>query len=231
VATGRHPAAFRRFLLSVALVAILTGCDRPRSLPTPCPVPKPAATGPALPTAPAMSPQPRHTPSPGASPLLSVWPSPSRSVTLPAPPGTPAPTNSAEATLRERIVARARYYAGTETRYRLGSTGPTFFDCTGLVYRVFKDCAALELIGAQGEQHVRSYCDWFLARKQADLQPPEPGDLIVYGADFAHIGIYVGDGRVISTLTAGVREHAVQLRDGLNGPIMPVQAYLHLEAE
>jgi len=132
--------------------------------------------------------------------------------------------------LRERIVARARYYTSTETHYRLGSTGPTYFDCTGLVYRVFADCAALELIGAQGEQDVRSYYDWFSARKQADTQSPKLGDLIVYGPDFAHIGIYTGNGQAISTLTEGVQEHsAVKLRNGPGGQIMPVQAYLHLD--
>lgn len=142
----------------------------------------------------------------------------------------PAPAGSAEASLRERIVARAHYYTATETHYRLGSTGPTYFDCTGLVYRVFADCETLDLIGAQGEQDVRSYYDWFSARQQADMQSPSPGDLIVYGPDFAHIGIYTGNGQAVSTLTRGVQEHcAVQLRSGPGGQIMPVLAYLHLE--
>ncbi len=142
----------------------------------------------------------------------------------------PAPTGSADASLRGRIVTRAHYYVVTKTYYRLGSTGPTYFDCTGLVYRVFADCAALNLIGAQGEQDVRSYYDWFSAREQADMQSPRPGDLIVYGPDFVHIGIYTGDGRAVSTLTAGVQEHsAFQLRTGPGGQIMPVLAYLHLD--
>jgi cell wall-associated NlpC family hydrolase len=132
--------------------------------------------------------------------------------------------------LRECIVARAHYYAAAETHYRIGSTGPTYFDCTGLVYRVFEDCAALDLIGALGEQDVRSYYDWFSAREQADTQMPKLGDLIVYGPDFAHIGIYTGDGTAISTLTKGVQEHsAVQLRTAPGGQIMPVHAYLHLD--
>ena len=132
--------------------------------------------------------------------------------------------------MREAIVRRARHYATTQTSYRPGSMGPVYFDCTGLVYRVFADCAALELIGAQGEQTVRSYYDWFSARQRADTQPPRLGDLIIYGPDFAHIGVYVGDGKAISTLTGGVQEHsATQLRNRPGGQIMPVVAYLHLD--
>jgi cell wall-associated NlpC family hydrolase len=127
-------------------------------------------------------------------------------------------------------VARARYYTTQKTRYRNGSYGPTYFDCTGLVYRVFVDCSALALIGARGEQGVENYLDWFTARQQADMEPPQPGDLIVYGPGFAHIGIYVGAGKAISTLSSGVREHsATKLRTSANGQLMPVCAYLHLK--
>lgn len=144
------------------------------------------------------------------------------------------PTSGAspEASLREQIVARARYYTTQKTHYQHGSCGPTYFDCTGLVYHVFADCFALALIGARGEQGVHNYLDWFTARQQADMEPPQPGDLIVYGPGFAHIGIYVGDGKAISALSGGVREHsATKLRTSASGQLMPVRAYLHLKEQ
>jgi cell wall-associated NlpC family hydrolase len=133
--------------------------------------------------------------------------------------------------MRECVLARARQYTTIPTQYRLGSTGPTDFDCTGLVYRVFTDCSANDLIGAQGEQLVFDYYTWFAARGLADAIPPQEGDLIVYGLDFAHVAIYVGNGRAISALLDGVREHdAVRLGSGTSGEIMPVKAYLHIQA-
>ena len=105
-----------------------------------------------------------------------------------------------------------------------------YFDCTGFVYRVFVDCSATELIGAQGEQPVRAYYDWFVARGQADAVPPQIGDLVVYDLDSAHIAVYVGESRAISALLEGVREHdAARLGSGTGGEVMSVKAYLHIQ--
>jgi cell wall-associated NlpC family hydrolase len=79
---------------------------------------------------------------------------------------------------------------------------------------------------------VQNYLDWFTAGQQANMEPPQPGDLVVYGPGFAHIGIYIGDGKAVSTLSNGVREHsATTLRTSAGGQLMPVRAYLHLKEE
>lgn len=207
---------------------VLPVLARVSPLPTPpSPTATPAAMIPVNRT-PLPKPTPTHvlqTPQPPvAAPTATAQPDSA------APP--PAPTATAPSgSLRERLVARARYYASIKTRYSAGNTGPTSFDCTGLVYRVFADCGALDLIGTQGEQGVHNYYTWFEARKWADSDSPKPGDLIVYGPDFAHIGIYIGDGRAISTLSDGVREHdATRLKTSTNGKVMPVIAYLHVQA-
>ncbi len=147
----------------------------------------------------------------------------------------PLPTSMKTATssgsdVRQCVISRALHYAASDTRYRLGHAGPTYFDCTGLVYRVFADCSATRLIGTEGEQPVRAYYDWFAAMGEADAMPPQHGDLIVYGQDFAHIAIYVGDGRAVSALLEGVREHdATKLGAGSPGERMLVKAYLHIQ--
>jgi len=98
------------------------------------------------------------------------------------------------------------------------------------VYRVFDDCSATDLIGATGEQPVRAYYDWFAATGEADAIPPQLGDLIVYGEDFGHVAIYIGEDKAISALLEGVREHdAVMLGSGSPGERMPVKAYLHIQ--
>jgi cell wall-associated NlpC family hydrolase len=95
---------------------------------------------------------------------------------------------------------------------------------------VFADCGASESIGAQGEQPVRTYYDWFSAQGRADALPPQPGDLVVYGPGFAHIAIYVGGDRAISALSDGIGEHhATELHSAPGGELMPVEGYLHVE--
>jgi len=189
-------------------LACLAGCDRPLATPT----------------------QPSITPAPTMATLITptVVQSPSTSPTPRTAILTPAAAS--QSPLRVCIVTRARHYTHTNTHYRFGHSGPVYFDCTGFVYRVFVDCSATELIGAQGEQPVRAYYDWFVARGQADAVPPQIGDLVVYDLDSAHIAVYVGDGRAISALLEGVREHdAARLGSGTGGEAMPVKAYLHIQ--
>ena len=197
------------WMLVAALVSMCApACDRPPVAPTQSPSASPSATEPVTLT---------------VVPLLSPSPAPKAT----AVPSLPTPQSA----IRECVLARARHYAATTTRYRLGSTGPTDFDCTGLVYRVFADCSASDLIGAQGEQLVFDYYTWFAARGLADAMAPQEGDLIVYGLDFAHVALYVGNGRAVSALLDGVREHdALRLGSSTPGEIMPVKAYLHIQA-
>lgn len=197
----------RKLMLTLALLC-LAGCDRPPATPRPI-YPAPASSA-------------------AASPALTA--------TRPAAtPTTPLATSTRTAissgpTVRRCVTSRSLHYAASDTLYRPGHAGPTHFDCTGLVYRVFADCSATDLIGAEGEQPVRAYYDWFAAMGEADAIPPQQGDLIVYGRSFAHVAIYIGDGRAVSALLEGVREHdATELRSGSAGERMAVKAYLHIQ--
>ena len=98
--------------------------------------------------------------------------------------------------LRDSIVAKARGQIGTS--YRLGGTKPNFaLDCSGLVKYV---------MGALDVMLPRT------AQKQAtvgrevpkDLAALKPGDLLTFGRGkrISHIGIYVGEGRMVHASTS-----------------------------
>ena len=98
--------------------------------------------------------------------------------------------------LRDSAVAKARGQIGP--RYKLGGTTPNrALDCSGLVRYVM---GALDLILPR------------TARQQAtvgeeipkDLAAMKPGDLLTFGRGktVSHIGIYIGEGRMIHASTS-----------------------------
>jgi cell wall-associated NlpC family hydrolase len=110
----------------------------------------------------------------------------------------PLIANSAdhESELRDSIVAIARAQLGTP--YRLGGESPgKAFDCSGLVRYVL---AALRL-DLPRTAHEQAQVGENLARDTRGLRP---GDLISFGRGkrVTHIGIYVGDGRVVHASTS-----------------------------
>lgn len=115
--------------------------------------------------------------------------------------GTPAPTVAAQPA--EAVIAAAHSYVGT--RYQLGAEGPNRFDCSGLMYRIFADAGELPRIGGKRLRAV-GYLRWFSSRGLASRERGRRGDMVIYGGG-RHIGIYLGDGRVLSALTSGVAVH------------------------
>jgi cell wall-associated NlpC family hydrolase len=98
--------------------------------------------------------------------------------------------------LRDSVVAKARGQLGT--RYKLGGTTPNMaLDCSGLVRYVM---SALEVVLPR------------TARQQAtmgqeipkDLAAMKPGDLLTFGrgTNISHVGIYIGEGRMIHASTS-----------------------------
>jgi len=112
------------------------------------------------------------------------------------------------------VIAAARAYLGTP--YRVGTEGPATIDCSGLVFRAFSNAAELGQIGG-ARLRAAGYLRWFTARNLLTTNPEEVerGDLVVYD-NGGHIGIYLGDGRVISALVTGVTSHAL---DGISVPL------------
>jgi cell wall-associated NlpC family hydrolase len=105
----------------------------------------------------------------------------------------------------DSVVQAAMAYVGAD--YVLGTQGPQTFDCSGLVYRAFKDAGQLPLIGGR-RMKAASYYKWFASRGLTSRTEGRRGDLVVFGKG-AHIGIYLGKGRVISAVIPTVRVHGI----------------------
>lgn len=71
--------------------------------------------------------------------------------------------------------------------YVYGGTGPSAWDCSGLVMMAFR-AAGVALPRVVGPQMA--------AAKPVPMDSIQPGDLVAYG-DMSHIGIYLGKGKVI----------------------------------
>ena len=120
-------------------------------------------------------------------------------------PATPAAA-ATPTTEAQQIIQIARTKIGDPWRY--GATGPSAFDCSGLVIYAFKAAGDLGAIGNGNYRSARSLYDWFRSRGRASRTNPKPGDLVVWGSG-SHIGIYIGNGLAISTLSSGVAIHGV----------------------
>jgi hypothetical protein len=121
---------------------------------------------------------------------------------------------------RARIVRIAESYLGAQ--YRFGAEGTQYVDCSGLVWRIYKQAGLEAKIGG-ARMGARSYYYWFKRRGLASRTNPKPGDLVIWHRG-KHIGIYVGNGYAISALNErlDVRKHKVNWLSGFT-------AYLHVQ--
>lgn len=127
------------------------------------------------------------------------------------------PAAAAEPTTEaQQIIKIAKTQVGDPWRY--GATGPSSFDCSGLVVYAFKSAGDGAAVGSY--RSARALYDWYRGRGLASRTNPKPGDLVVWGSG-SHIGIYIGGGLAISTLTSGVRVH------GVTAVTASFTAYLH----
>lgn len=117
----------------------------------------------------------------------------------------------------DAVIAHAMHHLGAPWRY--GATGPYSFDCTGLAIHAFRAAGYYSRIGSGSIRSARQFYYWFRARGLATRSGGVRGDLVVYGGG-THVGIYLGNGKVISTLTRGVTVH------GLHAVIAPFTAFL-----
>jgi cell wall-associated NlpC family hydrolase len=100
-----------------------------------------------------------------------------------------------------------------------GATGPSSFDCSGLVIYAYKSAGDLALIGGGRYRSATALYQYFRSLGKTSRTAATPGDLVVWG-NGSHIGIYLGGGLAISTLVGGVRIHRV------NAVTAPFTAYL-----
>ena len=156
-----------------------------------------------------------HSPLPGARAFIPVVFA--GILLLGLAPVTPVAASDPQ-TEAQQIIQIARNQLGDP--WRLGATGPSAFDCSGLVIYAFTKAGDRAAVGSGRFRTARELYRWYQGRGLASRTNPKPGDLVVWGSG-THIGIYIGNGKAISTLSSGVRIHDV------HAVTAPFTAYLH----
>lgn len=94
----------------------------------------------------------------------------------------------------DAVVAAAKKYLGVE--YKFGSADPSKgLDCSGLVQQAYEDLG-VKLPRVSSDQAK-------VGTKVDSLKDAKPGDLLAFGSPVHHIGIYVGDNKMIAAPHTG----------------------------
>ena len=121
--------------------------------------------------------------------LAESAPTPATAPVMASPStNTPRPQGSSPVATGDQVVADARKYLGIP--YVWGGTDPAKgLDCSGLVQRVYADLGIDLPRVSQDQAHV--------GRAVPGLAQARPGDLLCFGTPADHIGIYIGDHKMI----------------------------------
>ena len=103
----------------------------------------------------------------------------------------PVPVRQARAQLIQQITAQAQEFVGTP--YAWGGISRSGLDCSGLVYILYSPYVLGLPRGSYGQ---------FAVGQTVSRQDLQPGDLVffaTYASGPSHVGIYLGDGRFVSS--------------------------------
>lgn len=125
------------------------------------------------------------------------------------------PAPAAKVSAAAVVVAYARSHL--RARYQASAIGPKSFDCSGLMWRVFREAGLDSKVASQSARQI--YLT-YRSRGLTSRTDPKVGDLVIWG-NGSHIGVYIGGGNAISALVTGVRVHRVRAM------LSPFTAYLH----
>ena len=191
------------------------------ALAAPAPVPPPQAPGPAILAAAPPGPGGLAAPE-AAAPAPGAAPAPAAAVPAPAPEAAPAadvavpmaavtpvgPGTSEGTTAVQAALTRVG------APYSWGGSGPSAFDCSGLVMWAYQQ-AGISL----------PHSSQMLARGGTPVSRDQlqPGDVVNFYSDASHTGLYVGDGMVVHASTYGQPVKVVPI-DGA-GPFYNARRY------
>jgi peptidoglycan DL-endopeptidase CwlO len=105
---------------------------------------------------------------------------------------TASESESAGSSAGARALAFARANIGKP--YRYGAAGPNAFDCSGLVLSAFKKAG----VSLPRTSSAQSRVGTPVRRDQL-----QPGDLVFFYSPVSHVGIYIGDGKIVHASTSG----------------------------
>lgn len=109
----------------------------------------------------------------------------------------PAPAPAPNAGRAQTVINAAMAQVGK--RYVYGTAGPSTFDCSGLTSYAYKQ------IGISLPRSSRA--QYSGAGRRVPLSDIKPGDLVFYYGGPSHVGIYIGNGKIV---------HAANPRSGIN---------------
>ncbi|HEY0869018.1 MAG TPA: C40 family peptidase, partial [Acidothermaceae bacterium] len=102
------------------------------------------------------------------------------------------PQSSRGSTVAQRAVSAAMSRLGD--RYVFGATGPTRFDCSGLVAWAYRQA------GISTTHYTGTLYNDYRDIPESQLKP---GDLVFFYRDHHHVGIYIGNGLMINAPHTG----------------------------
>ncbi|ALE76713.1 hypothetical protein FRP1_26535 [Pseudonocardia sp. EC080625-04] len=160
-----------------------------------------AAAAAALSVLPAAAAAPADAaPAPAASVTRDVAPAATVLPAAPAPAVNPAAQNVAKAAAPAARAAAARSSALSTAMaqlgkpYSWGATGPSAFDCSGLVSYAYKKA---------GKDVPRTSKAQASAGTKVSKSNLQAGDLVFFYSPVSHVGIYMGDGKIVHASTSG----------------------------
>ncbi|GAA5123961.1 C40 family peptidase [Pseudonocardia adelaidensis] len=116
-------------------------------------------------------------------------------------PALAEPALAASAAAATRAAALDHAMSKIGSPYRYGASGPNAFDCSGLVSWAYKK------VGKALPRTSRAMSNVGTPVSRADLQP---GDLVFFYKPVSHVGIYIGNGKIVH---ASTRKSPVKISD------------------
>ncbi len=115
----------------------------------------------------------------------------------PAEPVEEAPVAAPDGSRAQTVINAALAQVGK--RYVYGTSGPNTFDCSGLTSYAYRQ------IGISLPRTSRA--QYASAGRKVSVSDIQPGDLVFYYSGPSHVGIYIGNGKIV---------HAANPRSGVN---------------